>query len=310
MEYRPEGTRRLLHMVASRRDVLRTGMLAAGAVAVGGPLLRATPAFAADSASDTVAKLSVVPDEVTDIKTIFIVAETAEQLAITLYRNIVRTARAGKLKPALRQSEIEALAAAGIEEQIHHELFAAVTGMPVIPTATHFSFPKADDTFAELDEFIFAQQQLEGVFDSAFLAAVRELASPPNNQPRLAQIAAQIAVIESEHRALGRQILANHGIDTIPNSNIPFTDGPFGKVDIGPGTLRTSPSDNWAFAPVFVESVPDAADLAKAAGYLSPRPGNDFTYVPINLKDGGYYQHIADKIQFQLPYINTAEDGD
>ncbi len=310
MEYRPEGTRRLLDMVASRRDVLRTGMLAAGAAAVGGPLLSATPTFAADSAVDTVTKLSRVPDEVTDVRTIFIVAETAEQLAITLYRNIVRSARAGQLKPALRESELEALAAAGIEEQIHHELFAAVTGMPVIQNATHFSFPASDDTFEDLRKFVFAQQQLEGVFDSAFLAAVRELASPPNNQPRLAQIAAQIAVIESEHRALGRQILANHDIDTIPNSNIPFKDDGFGQIDIGPKTLPTSPADNWAFAPVFVEAVPDAADLAKAAGYLSPRAGNNFEYVPINFKDNDFFEHIAEKIQFKLPFLNTAEDGD
>ena len=117
-------------------------------------------------------------------------------------------------------------------------------------------------------------------------------------------------MIESEHRTLGRQILVNHGITTIPNTNVPFRDNGFGAVDIGPHTLRTSPADNWAFAPVFVEAVPDAADLAKAAGYLSPRPGNDFKYEPINFKDRDFFQDVADRIQFQLPFINTEEDND
>ena len=186
IEYRAGGTRQLLQMLASRRNFLKTSVFAAGAAgaaSMGVPLFASSPVFAAD---DTVTKLLKTPDEVTTAADIFLVAETAEQLAITLYRNVVKSARTGKLKPALARSELEALAAAGIEEQIHHELFAAITGMPVIENATHFSFPAADDTFEDLRAFVTAQNQLEGVFDSAFLAAVRELASPPNNSPRLA----------------------------------------------------------------------------------------------------------------------------
>jgi hypothetical protein len=53
------------------------------------------------------------------------------------------------------------------------------------------------------------------VFDSAFLAAIRELSR--QGLPRAAQIAGQVAVIEAEHRALGRAIAARKGIATLPN---------------------------------------------------------------------------------------------
>jgi hypothetical protein len=272
--------------------------MAAGAatIGVGMPLLNAAPAFASN--------IFAVPDDVTPVATIFKIAENAEQLAITLYKNIVKHARDGSLKPKLWKSELEALAAAGIEEQIHHQLFASVTGLKTFgPTV--FSFPDGPETFTDLRKFVTAQQTLEGVFDSAFLAAVRELSV--HGEHRLAQIAAQIAVIESEHRALGRQILANHGISTIPNTNVKFTDDGFGSIPLGPNPLPTSPADNWAFAPVFVESVPDAVDLAKAAGYLSPKGENSFSYgdgIDIN---GEFFDSITDRIQFKSPFINTEE---
>lgn len=103
--------------------------------------------------------------------------------------------------------------------------------------------------------FIATQQQLEGVFDSAFLAAVKEFGL--QGRPDLSQIAAQIACIESEHRALGRAI----------------------------GGLV--PADNWAFAPVLVAKVGDAPALVAKAGYLSPVDGNSYTYAPVTTNDPG-----------------------
>ncbi|MBV9817877.1 MAG: hypothetical protein JOZ07_05945 [Solirubrobacterales bacterium] len=57
-----------------------------------------------------------------------------------------------------------------------------------------------------------------------------------------------------------------------------------------------------AFTPVFVNAVPEAVQLAKSAGYLSPAPGNDFPYVPIDFKSPTYAP-VAQKILFTLPYI-------
>ena len=93
------------------------------------------------------------------------------------------------------------------------------------------------------------------MFDSAFLAAIREFAEM--GEPRLAQIAGQIACIESEHRALGRDI---------------------GSLD---------PADNWTYAPVLVSFVADAPAAVQAAGFLSPVPGNTYTYAPVDTSLAG-----------------------
>ncbi|GAC1663066.1 MAG: hypothetical protein NVS9B9_24820 [Ktedonobacteraceae bacterium] len=106
--------------------------------------------------------------------------------------------------------------------------------------------------------FIATQQQLEGVFDSAFLAAIMEFAQL--GRPDLAQIAGQVATVESEHRALGRVI----------------------------GGLV--PADNWAFTPVLVTSVGAAPALVQKAGYLSPMSGNSYTYKQVDTSGAGVEQ--------------------
>ena len=173
------------------------------------------------------------------VQQILSIAATAERLAVTFYSHGVKHHQ----RLGLRGEQLDWIEAALAEEQIHELFFVANGGVPITST---FSFPKGAKTFTDLKTFIATQQQLEGVFDSAFLAAIKEFAYL--GQPRLAQIAGQIACIESEHRVLGRVI---------------------GKL---------SPADNWAFAPVFVESVSDAPALVTAAGYLSPKPGNTYTY--------------------------------
>ncbi len=177
------------------------------------------------------------------IKAIFTVARTAEQLAVTFYSNGLR--HAGRL--GLKGDERNQIHAALIEEQIHQLFFTANGGDSLADT---FSFPHGDETFENLGLFIETQQQLEGVFDSAFLAAVREFAEM--GEPRLAQIAAQISCVESEHRALGRDI----------------------------GGLK--PADNWTYAPVLVKFVADAPALVQSAGYLSPKPGNTYKYASVD----------------------------
>jgi hypothetical protein len=185
------------------------------------------------------------------IVSILTVARTAEQLAVTFYSNGI--ANADKL--GITGDNLAYLKAALVEEQIHQQFFAANGGQSL---ATTFSFPKGASTFTDLNTFISTQQQLEGVFDSAFLAAIMEFAQL--GRPDLAQIAGQVACIEAEHRALGRAI----------------------------GNL--SPADNWAFTPVLITSVGAAPALVQQAGYLSPATGNSYTYHEVSTSGAGVEQ--------------------
>ena len=222
---------------SSRRKVLLGG--AAGVAGIAGL------AFAGEH---TLARSIDGPSCVTPIRDILTIARTAERLAVTFYTNGI--AHADEL--GIHGEDAAYLRAALIEEQIH-ELFFAANGAGVL--ASEFSFPEGPDTFRHLDKFIATQQQLEGVFDSAFLAAVREFAL--QSRPDLSQISAQIACIEAEHRALGRSI--------------------GGYI----------PADNWAFTPVLIGKVGDAPALVKKAGYLSPVNGNRYDYHQVSTAKGG-----------------------
>ncbi len=226
----------------SRRTLLKGAAVGAvGATGLGalgaGLLLRSgAPAHAA-------AASAAVCSKVTPIHDIFTIARTAERLAVTFYSNGI--AHASDL--GLSGSFLEDIHAALIEEQIH-EFFFRDNGGGVL--ASTFSFPQGPDTFTDLNVFIATQQTLEGVFDSAFLSAIREFCQ--QGRPDLAQIAGQIATIEAEHRALGRQI----------------------------GNLI--PADNWAFSPVLIPYVGAAPAIVAKAGFLSPRKGNSYTYAPVD----------------------------
>ncbi|MDQ2714463.1 MAG: ferritin-like domain-containing protein [Chloroflexota bacterium] len=198
----------------------------------------------------------------TSIKEIFSIAATAERLAVTTYTHGIANAH----KLGISGDHLTYLKAALVEEQIHELFFEANGGVALTST---FSYPHGPQTFESLQLFIETQQQLEGVFDSAFLAAIKEFAYM--GQPILAQIAGEIACIESEHRALGRVI---------------------GKLD---------PADNWAFAPVFVESVSDGPGALAAAGYLTPKGHNSFTYQQVSTDFPG--------IMFRKPHM-VGEDND
>jgi hypothetical protein len=211
---------------SDRRSFLK--IAAAAGLGVAGATLLSAPVFAQQPATDA-----------DKIKAIFTVARTAEQLAVTFYSNGIANASA----LGLTGSNLDAIKAALIEEQVHQQLFTAQGGDSLADT---FSFPQGAGTFTDLDKFIQTQQQLEGAFDSAFIAAVKEFAQI--NRSDLAQIATQIAMIESEHRALGRLM---------------------GGLD---------PADNWAFAPVLLEKVADAPGVLMGAGYLSPAAGNTYKY--------------------------------
>ncbi len=233
------STNRISDTDAAPRTASRRTFLAGSAVA--GLTLAGVPLFESPL-------VSAAGGDPAKIKAIFTVARTAEQLAVTFYSNGLKNADALQLGPEA-QGQIQA---ALVEEQIHQQFFTANKGDSLADT---FSFPQGAKTFTDLGTFIATQQMLEGVFDSAFLAAVREFAEM--GEPRLAQIAAQIACIESEHRALGRDI---------------------GSLD---------PADNWTYAPVLVAYVADAPQLVKDAGFLSPVPGNTYTYAPVDTNVAG-----------------------
>jgi hypothetical protein len=303
-----QASTRLLESIMSRRTMLRRG--AAGAAALSGAGLLsglAAEAARADTAGSTGSGVLAEPTDVTPALQIFQIATIAEQLAVTLYENAV--ANAGAL--GLADVDLAVIKAAGIEEQIHHDFFTAVVGLlsnsapPTTIGPTTFSFPFAKKTFSDLTTFIATQQALEGVFDSAFLAAIRELSH--QGQHRAAQIAGQVACIESEHRALGRDIATRHGIRTLPNpvkrllsKTDVFNPPPSHPV---PDPVPTRPPDDWAFAPVFIETVADAPALVQAAGFLSPVSGNSYSYQHIDFTSRSYGE-VYENIFFREPTIN------
>lgn len=245
----------------SRRMLLKGAAGAAGVAGLavaGAGIMSISPAYARFARPDgetTVQQNNLqyrtsqqTADSIVDILT---VARTAEQLAVTFYTNGV--ANADKL--GITGDNLAYLKAALVEEQIHQQFLAANGGKSLADT---FSFPQGPQTFTDLKTFIATQQQLEGVFDSAYLAAIMEFAQL--GRPDLAQIAGQIATIESEHRALGRAI----------------------------GGLV--PADNWAFTPVLVTSVGAAPALVQKAGYLSPMSGNSYTYQEVSTSGAGVEQ--------------------
>lgn len=255
-ELQPESTDTALNRLLASLEKPRSrgtflkGTVAAGIAAAGAGLLPAISASADD-------------DEIESVKFILSVAATAEQLAITFYENGVKNARA----LGLRGINLDDFKAFAIEEQIHHDFFVAHGGVPLTGT---FSFPHGEETFRSLRLFIETQQQLEGAFDSAFIAAVYEFAA--QGLPDLARIACMIAMIEEGHRTVGRQIL---GLD---------------------------PAEEKAFAPQLVNEVGNAPTVLKEAGYLSPRPGNSFMYEPVDF-DSPTYHDLYERIEFKAPYV-------
>ena len=222
------ATNRFLNSLAGRRGFLKAGVGATAGLAAFG-----------------VTRLPALADTDSDIKAILDIAVTAEQLAVTFYSNGV--ANAEKLR--LKGDNLDYIKSALIEEQIHLDFFHENGGRGLVNT---FSFPDPD-TFKDLDAFIATQQTLEGVFDAAFIAAVGDFYDL--KQRGLAQIACQVAMIESEHRALGRAI------------------------------VELDPADNWAYGINSLKHVADAPALVGRAGFFSPVAGNSYPYLRVSTAD-------------------------
>lgn len=246
---------------SSRRGFLKGAVATGGAVAGMGLLKETAGAQAADS-----------------IQTILDVAATAETLAVTFYTNGVNNAAS----LGLSGNDLDEIKAALLEEEIHLEFFLANGGKPAAQT---FSFPAGTATFTSLSSFISTQQQLEGVFDSAFIAAAYEFGQL--GRADLTRYACMIAMIESEHRALGRDIARSNNVSL----NAAMA-----------GTTATDPADNWAFAPQVITSVGAAPALVQAAGYLSPTGTNTFTYAKPDVTSATYASVYAE-ILYKAPSI-------
>ncbi|MDQ6879768.1 MAG: ferritin-like domain-containing protein [Candidatus Dormibacteraeota bacterium] len=245
----------LFRSIASRRGFLKAG----GGSLLAGVGLLASPSLVALAAGTG------------SVAAILSVARTAEQLAVTFYTNGLKHL-ADLAGPGEDRRDVTAFA---IEEQIHLNFFAANGGTSLADT---FSFPKGAATFTDLKTFIATQQLLEGAFDSAFIAAVKEFCDLGSSA--LAQIACQIAMIEEGHRVLGRDMLGIH---------------------------RAEPHEEWGFAPVLLHKVADAPKVLAAAGFLSPKPGNSYKYHAIDFSAPGYASIYA-RITNKTPSSKTPPD--
>ncbi len=173
----------------------------------------------------------------------FSILATGEALFVTLYTQAV----AHHQQLYIGGDGLNALEAIRTEEQIHLNFALANGG---VPATTHFSFPDGSATFTNRSLFLATQQLGEELTNAALLAWIKDFASM--GSPRLAEIGGQLMQVEGGHRVVGRVIM---GAD---------------------------PWDNWAFGPVVLDSFLQVPAAVKAAGFLSPRPGNDFEYHPVS----------------------------
>lgn len=177
------------------------------------------------------------------LQTFFNILATGEALFVTFYeRGVANAARLG-----LSGAGLNAIKAILAEEQIHFNFAKANGGVPV---TTHFSFPHGNDTFEDRSAFLATQQLGENLTNGALLAWIKDTAAM--GLPRVAQIGGQLMQVEGGHRVVGRVLLG------------------------------AEPWDNWAFGPVELAHFTDVPAAVAAAGFLSPKPGNDFAFAPVS----------------------------
>ncbi len=171
----------------------------------------------------------------------FSILATGEALSTTFYRLGI----ASHDKLGIEGPQLIALGAILAEEEIHRRFAEAYGGTLA---TNHFSFPHGADTFNNRSLFLQTQQLIEELTNGALLAWIKDLATM--GMPRLAQIGGELMQVEGGHRVVGRII---QGAD---------------------------PYDNWAFGPVTLDHFTQVPAAVAAAGFLSPKPGNDFIFVP------------------------------
>lgn len=172
----------------------------------------------------------------------FNILATGETLFVTFYHQAVLHHEALGFAGA----ELNAIEAIQTEEELHRR-FALEQGGTA--ATTHFSFPYGPATFESRELFLKTQQIAEELTNWALLAWINDMASM--GQVRLAQIGGQLMQVEGGHRVVGRVLQG------------------------------AEPWDNWAFGPVMLQHFSQVPAAATEAGFLSPRPGNDFEFQPV-----------------------------
>ena len=168
---------------------------------------------------------------------------TGEALFVTFYSHAI----ANHQQLGLSGSALNALGAIRAEEQLHFDFALSQGGAPV---TTHFSMPHGRDTFKDRSLFLQTQQLSEELTNGALLAWIKDTASM--GLPRLAELGGQLMQVEGGHRVVGRVIM---GAD---------------------------PWDNWGFGPVVLDHFTDVPAAVTAAGFLTPKPGNNFEFHPVS----------------------------
>lgn len=169
----------------------------------------------------------------------FSILATGEALFVTFYSHAI----ANHQQLGLSGSALNALKAILTEEQLHFNFARSQGGAPL---TTHFSMPHGQDTFEDRSLFLQTQQLAEELPNAALLAWIKDTASM--GLPRLAQLGGQLMQVEGGHRVVGRVILG------------------------------AKPWANWGFGPVVVDHFTDVPAAVTAAGFLTPKPGNDFEF--------------------------------
>lgn len=201
-------------------------------------------ALAAPAAASLILNAQAVHAEATsagDLTEFFSILATGEALFTTFYSHAVKN----HAKLGLFGSALDAIQAIRTEEQLHTNFALAYGGKLA---TTHFSFPHGEETFEDRSVFLATQQLAEELTNGALLAWIIDMARM--GLPRLAQIGGQLMQVEGGHRVVGRVI------------------------------MEADPWDNWAFGPVVLEDFLKVPQVVTAAGFLSPRPGNDFEFHP------------------------------
>lgn len=231
---------------SSRRSLVK-GTVAgvaglAGIIGVGGGAYFLTQQNTATHAA------KAAPAATDSIQTILNIAATAEEGGVVFYTQALLHAK----RLDLGERAILDLKAAQVEEQLHLSFLLKQGAKPLTNV---FSFPFGKATFTNFQLFLKTQQTLEAAHTAAYIAAVNQFALL--NRPDLAVIAAQIATVESEHRAIGRAI----------------------------GGL--APANNQAFTPAPFQSVSAAAAALKKGGFLTPKDDNSFKFQPASVNFNG-----------------------
>lgn len=211
--------------------------------------------------SESLRTMAASSESVGSIISIF---ATAEALAVTLTGAAIAGAEkydAGKGLPPLVVRWVKAIQA---QEQAHYEYLTKAGAKPLTLT---FTVPQnlADittDSKALLD-FVVSE---EGIAIGAYVAAAAEFADL--GQPALAQVACQIAGVESEHRTL-----ANYARGAVPPNNLGFEKAPFHTVGEAAAQIKSlgllgtpSPAATLHYA--------DFAPRVDRTGTMTAEPGD------------------------------------